>query len=125
MITDVEREEIINAAVERALRLLPETMDNLLTAKAMYGSMVSEFYKNNPSFEKHKEIVREIVSKVELEDPARSYEQVLQSSIPKIESAIKLKDGISMNVPEMRKLDLSYKSKPSAPFEPIGGNGEI
>ena len=39
MVTPEERESIINEAMERILRAIPETIGNMMTAQAMYADL--------------------------------------------------------------------------------------
>ena len=100
MITPEEREEIIQEALERILRVLPETIGNLMKSQALYQKLTESFYKDNPEFKKHTDIVREVIAKVESSNPTKDYENILKEAIPKIRDMIKTKDSLSMSTPD-------------------------
>ena len=99
MITSDERENIIQETLERILKILPETIGNLMKAQSMYQQLTKSFYASNPELKDHTDIVREVVAKVESSNPVASYEDVLRNALPKIKDQIKLKGKLSMDTP--------------------------
>lgn len=99
MITSEERESIIQEALERILKVLPETIGNLMKAQSMYQQLTKTFYEENPSFKAHTDIVREVVAKVESDSPMAKYEDILKDALPKIKDQIRVKSGLSMDTP--------------------------
>jgi len=108
MITKDEREDIINAAMERILRVLPETIGNMMTAQAMYSKLNKDFYGDNPELINHREIVTKVVQTIEGQDPLKSYEDILKDALPKIKDQIGMKSGLNMvDVPKVEDLNLT------------------
>ena len=99
MITPEEREEIIQEALERILKALPETIGNLMKAQSMYQQLTKTFYDENPDLKGHSDIVREVVAKVESENPVAEYSEILKRALPKIKDQVKIKTSLSMNTP--------------------------
>ena len=102
-----ERSEVIEAAVERMLRILPEVVGNLMASHSMYAKMNEKFYGDNKDFRGHEAIVREVVAKLESDSPTSKYDDILTAAIPKIRSQIALKSGVSMDKVELSGLNLS------------------
>lgn len=112
MITEEEKLEIVDMAVEKALRLLPETLTNLMISKEIYDKMTEKFYSENKEFQEYKPIVAEVVSKIEGQDPTKSYEQILKEATPKIKEAIELRKQVSMDKLERKDLNLNFDETP-------------
>ena len=81
MITPEEKEQIIQEALERILKVLPETIGNLMKAQSMYKQLTENFYKENPELKGHSDIVREVVAKVEGSNPMADYSTSLLGTI--------------------------------------------
>jgi hypothetical protein len=96
MISEEEREGIIAEAIERLLIVLPEVVGNLMQANVTYSKLSKKFYLENPDLVDHKDIVREMVNKVEGENPLLPHDQVLSKALPTIRDHIKLKGGLCM-----------------------------
>jgi len=105
--TPSEREEIIEATIEKMLRMLPEVVGNLMASHSMYAKMNEQFYLANKDFKGHEAIVREVVAKLESDSPTSKYDDILTAAIPKIRSQISLKSGVSMDKVELAGLNLS------------------
>lgn len=99
MITPEEREEIVQEALERILKALPETIGNLMKAQSMYKQLTEAFYKDNPELKGHSEIVKEVVAKVESANPMADYDNILKEALPKIKDQLKMKKTLSMDTP--------------------------
>ena len=97
-----DREKLIQEIIERMLRILPEVVGNLMTAHATNARLSEEFYKSYPEFKSHKDIVRESIAKIDLENPSMGYEDILKKAIPSIREGIKAKGGVSMIRPSER-----------------------
>ena len=124
MITPEEREEIINAAVEKALLLLPETVGNLMADQAVHTKMNREFYEEHPEFRDHKDAVASVVEMVEGNNTLDSYEDILKKAVPEIKQRIKTIDKLDMkNVSPTPKRDFGDMNIPQA--DRLGLHGEI
>ena len=88
MITESEKQEIIDKAVEKALLMLPEVVGNMMTQHVTLTKLNTEFYANFPEFKDHKEIVAAIVEMVNGKNPLMTYEDILKESVPKIRERI-------------------------------------
>lgn len=110
MIEKDERESIINEAIERILRYLPEAVGNLMASNAMYTKLTTDFYKDHSEFKNHKEIVKEVVGKIEGQNPTKDYKDILKEAIPVIRDQIKLKSGVSMGRVDKGYLKLDIPS---------------
>lgn len=103
MITPEEREEIINAAVERALLSLPDALGNLMSHQAMFARMNKEFYQKYPEFAKQKEVVARVLEGVEAENPGMDYKLILEKAVPVIKDTIN--NAKSLDMSSLGKLD--------------------
>jgi hypothetical protein len=117
-VTDKEIEYIVQLAMERTLAMIPEVVGNQMKAQAMYSRLVEDFYNNHKQFRDHKEIVQEVVARIEGSDPTLSYEQIFEQAVPKIKAGILNKGRVTMSLPERKQLKLQFD-------EDISSNGEI
>ena len=98
----MNEEQLIQTIVERMLKILPEVVGNLMATHALNSKLTQEFYKTNPDFKGHEDVIREVVSKIELATPLASYEDILKKALPEIRSQIKLKGQVSMEIPKIQ-----------------------
>ena len=97
MLTQEEREEIINAAVERVLLAIPDVIGNLMANHAMLHKLNSEFYKAHPEFAKRKDIVQAVVEYTEGKNPLSKYEDILQKAVPEIERRLLIAKDVNVD----------------------------
>lgn len=111
MFTEQE-EKVINAAVEKALKMLPDIMGTLMNQRFAMLKLNEEFYKEHPEFKDHKEIVAAVIEKVDGEDTLLPYDQKLVKAIPEIGRRIQMKKDLNMKeIPSTtpsRKMDDSF-----------------
>lgn len=108
MITEKEKEEIIDTAVERALLMLPEVVANLFKEKIALKNLAENFFKSNPEFEKHKDIVASTIQQIEGRNPGKKYVDVLREAEPEIKKRIGLVSNVdfsSVERPSRLRLD--------------------
>lgn len=89
MITEEERQSIINEAVEKALLVLPEVVGSLMMSQARNQKLIKEFYTKYPDLVSNEHIVAATVEKVEGDNPGMKYEEILAKSVPLIRSRLK------------------------------------
>ena len=85
MITEDEKNEIINEAVERTLLMIPEVVGNLMANHAALHKINTKFYKDHPEFAGRKDIVQAVVEMIEGKNPIMKYEDLLEKAVPEIE----------------------------------------
>lgn len=83
-----ERESLILEAVERALKVLPDTVGSLLMDHVAMNKINTEFYKNHPEFRNHKESVVSVLEKMDGENPLLDYKDLLGKAVPEIRRRI-------------------------------------
>lgn len=113
MITEQEKQAIIDAAVEKVLLSLPEVIGNLINNQLTLNKINKDFYDKYPELRKHKAIVADVVESVEGINTLESYGAILMKSVPEIRKRIG----------SVKDLDLVSEplSKPSLDFS----NGEF
>lgn len=79
------KEDIINAAVERALLATPEVIGNLMANHAALHKINTEFYKAHPEFAGRKDIVQSVIEMIEGKNPTIKYEEILVKAVPEIQ----------------------------------------
>jgi len=112
VITEEERQSIINEAVEKALLMLPEVVGNLITNQVSLIKINRQFYSKYPEFAKNKDIVASVIEMVEGNNPGVDYEELLKRAVPMIKERIKTVqnlDKLSVTKPnrDLSKLPLS------------------
>lgn len=99
--TGEEREALIQDIIERLFKVLPSVIGNLMTTQALNSKLIADFYGANKDLEQHKDIVREVMFKIEGQNPLASYEEVIQKAIPIIREQVKVKSKLSMVAPQV------------------------
>ena len=95
MITEEERQSIINEAIEKALLALPEVVGNLIMNQVNLVKMNKIFYDKFPEFSTKKDIVQAVVEKVEEDYPGTDYEEILKQAVPLIRERIKVTNSLT------------------------------
>jgi len=114
VITEEERQSIIDAAVEKALLLLPEVVGNLIMNQAHQVKLNRDFYKKYPEFSDNKEAVSAVLETVDRENPGVDYEAVLEKAVPLIKQRLSQVSKVNLNVPRRPQRRLS-----------LGNHGEL
>ena len=96
MLTLEEKEEIINAAVERTLLSIPEVIGNLMANHAALHKINLKFYQEHPEFRGKKDVVQSIVEMVEGKNPLLSYEEILTKAVPEIKQRLLIMGDLNM-----------------------------
>lgn len=104
----IREEQIINIAVERALLMLPEVVESLITQKAFNRKAAVKFFQDNKDFTGNMKFVQDVIEKTELANPGLTYEEILQKATPEIKKglmAFKTLDFKTVTKP----IDLTFK----------------
>ena len=96
-------EKLINEAVERALRLLPNVVSNVIKQTGTLKSLSQKFYSENKDLAGCKELVAKVMEKEEAENPGVSYDRLLQNVGPKVRQ---IQSCGGFNVAEIKKPSL-------------------
>jgi hypothetical protein len=118
-LTPEERQEIINAACEKALLLLPEVVGNLMTQHAALLDINRDFYKDNPDFAKHKTVVQSVIEQIEGSRPTADYKDILRTAAPLIRERISVQEGLDMTTvkrPDRHLPQLGIERDVNKPF---------
>ena len=108
MITEEEKQEIIEAAVEKALLMIPEVVGNMMTNHVAMAKINSSFYAKHPEFKDKKDIVVSVIEMLEGQDPTVDYKDILKKAVPEIRKRIDISfGGNSRRVLLIDKLDVS------------------
>lgn len=95
-VTAEERQEIINAACEKALLTLPEVVGALMTQHAALLDINRKFYTEHAEFTAHKSLVQSVIEQLEQQRPTRDYKDLLRDAVPMIQERIKVISGLDM-----------------------------
>jgi len=116
MITEEEKNEIIDMVVDRVMdmtveRLLlsiPETVGHLMASSVALKTTNEEFYKKYKEFSKHRDVVASVVEMTEGKNPLLSHKELLEKAVPDIKRRIKTMNGLDMK---------TVTSKPNLTFD--------
>ena len=97
MITEEEKREIIDRAVEKALLLLPEVVGNMMAAQHTLMENNKKFYGKYPEFKSHKDAVMSVVEMVEGKNPLLDHKDILKRAVPEIRQRIKTLKNLDLN----------------------------
>jgi hypothetical protein len=118
MLTQEEKDEIINAAVEKAMLMLPDVIGNLIVNHVALHKLNKKFYETYPEFRDKKDVVQSVVEMVEGKNPLLDYSEILEIAVPEIRSRMGLTKGLNVVKAEVEiKRDFSKVD--------LSGNGEI
>ena len=81
---------VYNAAVEAAIRKLPEVVSRMVSNTSATQAMTKDFFNRNKIFEDHKDIVRSVIQDVESQHPEWDYAKILEASASIINDKIKI-----------------------------------
>ena len=101
MITEEEKQEIINKAVEKAMLILPETVGHLIANHFAMSELNTKFYKDHPEFSDKKDLVASVIEMVEGKNPLMKYEDLLTKAVPEIRERIKTVGKLNTNTVSM------------------------
>ena len=110
MITEEEKEEIINKAVERALLMLPDTVGNLIANHVALSKLNSKFYADHPEFKDKKDVVVAVVEMLEGRNPLSKYEDILKEAVSEVKRRIDT----------LKLLDMERVQSPTLSFKDHG-----
>lgn len=124
MLTEEEKTEIIDKAVEKALLMLPKVVGNLMAEQAEVAKLNKKLYSKNPDFKGNEQVVRSVVEQIDSENPGLRYEDILKKSIPIIKERIKTSNSLDLeNVSSNINRDVSSLKIEDAKRPSL--NGEI
>jgi hypothetical protein len=115
MITEEEKLEIINLAVEKSMLILPEVVGNLLKQHAAMSKLNSQFYKDHPEFTNHKDIVVSVIEMLDARAPLRKHEELLIEAVPEIKKRIEL----------VKTIDITSVTSPNRDFSKVNFSENI
>lgn len=87
--TENEKQEIIDRAVEKALLMLPQVVGSLIVSHTAMAKLTSEFYRDHPEFRANKEAVASVLEMIESRSPGMRYEDILKEAVPQIRDRIR------------------------------------
>lgn len=96
-VSDKEREEIVQEAVERTILMIPEIIGNLIMNHASKIRTNKEFYEKFPDLKDYRDIVASVVEGIEDEDLSKSMAEILEQAVPKIRRRIDNIKNLSMD----------------------------
>jgi hypothetical protein len=110
-------ERIIQAAVERALLMMPEAIEHLILQKTITKKIAEEFFKENKDFSAHLDLMQEIIEKTEMDNPGVNYGKIIELATPAIRT--KLQTLSKMNYQKVDRPDTHLGESPSSDFGAI------
>lgn len=110
MITEQEKQDIINAAVEKTLLMIPETMGNLMKEHATMLSMKKEFFDKNKDLIGYEHVLAKITEKLEHDNPGKDYGELLNQAASTAREQIKKTKHLDME---------NVSSQPNRAFNPL------
>lgn len=96
MITEEEKQEIIDKAVEKTLLMIPEVIGNLMTSHVSMAKINTAFYAKHPEFKNHKNIVVAVVEMMEGQDPTLGHQEIMDKSVTEIQKQIAITKNLDL-----------------------------
>ena len=107
MITEIEKREIIDKAVEETLLKIPEVVGSLMMNHASKVRTKKMFYERFPEFGNHRDVVTTVIEGVENSDASLNFDQIIEKAIPRIKRQIA----------SVKDLDMTKVRRPSSNFD--------
>lgn len=98
-LSEQEMEQIATLAVEKILARMPDVIGNLMTSHAKIQMLNKEFYEKYPDFKANKHLVGEVLEQTEARDISKTYEEILEQSVPEIRKKMKIVDKLELSRP--------------------------
>lgn len=108
MITEEERQSIVNEAVEKTLLKIPEVVGNLISNYANKIRVNKQFYDKYPEFNEHRRIVASAIEELENKSPGKALEKIVEEAVPVIRKRLDSMKGIDTVTISKPDLDKSY-----------------
>lgn len=106
MITEKEKREIINKAVEETLLKIPEVVGSLMMNHASKLRAGKKFYNKFPEFNENRDIVAAVIESVENSDASLDFDQIIERAVPEIKRQIASVKDLDMT--KMKRPNLSF-----------------
>jgi len=90
---------VVNTAVERSLRLMPQIAGTLYEQRSTLGNAVSSFYKDNADLEPHKKYVGFVANEVSAQHPDWGLSQILQETEKEVRTRLKVPRTVTPTIP--------------------------
>jgi len=106
MISEIEKNEIINAAVEKTLLKIPEVVGNLISTYADKIRTSEKFYNQYPEFNKHRQIVASAIEELESKSPGKALDKIIEDAVPVIRKrleSVKGLDNVTITKPDINE----------------------
>jgi len=111
MITEEEKQEIIDKAVEKALLVLPETVGTMMMEQAALNKINAKFYSDYPEFAKRKDIVASVIEKIDSENPGADYKDILKKAVPEIRKQLDIVNNLDTStMPQIAGIDRAFNN---------------
>jgi hypothetical protein len=99
---------VYSRAVEDTIRKIPSVMSRLLVSIPAQKLLVEDFYKRNPDFIDHKDVVTKVIERIESDNPGKDYSALLveaEQEIRKHITACSATKSLPMDKPTEVNLD--------------------
>ena len=106
MISKMERDEIVNEAVEKTLLKIPEVVGNLISNYAEKIRTNERFYSKYPEFNEHRQIVASAIEELESKSPGRALDKIVEEAVPVIRKrlkSVKDLDSVTITKPDINE----------------------
>lgn len=80
--------EIVSSSVEQSLKMIPGVVDYMVRHATYLNQLSTDFYEKYPELAEHKGVVTKVLEQVESENPGKSYEELLNKTVPKAKEII-------------------------------------
>ena len=81
-------DELVQLAVQEALRILPIVNENIIKQSAVLHDKSKQFYVDNPELTQNKKLVAGVIERIEGENPGLAFEDILKKAAPEAKSAM-------------------------------------
>ena len=94
-LTNEQVDNIVTLVIERILNRMPKVIGNLMAQQATANKLKKDFYSQYPEFDKHKDVVVNVISKLEGKNLTIELEEILIMAVPEIRKKISMKDKLN------------------------------
>lgn len=120
---------VVNTAVERSLRLMPQVATQLVEQQMNLKTAVTSFYTDNKDLEPHKKYVGFVANEITAQHPDWGLTQILQETEKEVRNRLKLERVVSNENPTptptrvQQQINNPHTASSNPGFVPGGGGG--
>lgn len=111
-LNEKQMNDIVFQVTEKVLLKLPEVVGNLMQNHAITNKLSKTFFETYPEFKTDPITTKSVIEQIELNNPEKSYQEILDLAVPEIKTRMKTINSLDVKeVKSKDKLDLTFNGE--------------